>query len=118
MLKQCLPPLLLLVLMQPGYAIVYTLIPDTGLTDGYGFSGTVTTDGSIGTFTDASAITDWNITILTPDGVDGVASQVLTPATSTKFYSPVGTGDLKITASEISITNSGENQTTNLFLVA
>ena len=113
--KQLFSPLLLLFLMQPAHANVYTLISDSGLTDGYGFSGTVTTDGSLGTFSDAIAILEWNITLQTPGGNDGVVSQGLTSANSTILFSPVGSGDLQITATELAITNSGENQTTNIF---
>lgn len=108
------PLLLLLVLAQPSYAVVYTLGPDPGLTGGYGFSGTVTTDGTTGSFSDASEITSWDITLMTPGGVDGVTSQTLTEATSTLFFFFQGTGQLVITATEISIVNSDIDNTTNL----
>ncbi len=41
--------------------ITYTLGPDPGLANSYGFSGTVPTDGSVGSFLDASPIIDWDI---------------------------------------------------------
>ena len=62
--------------------LVYTL-SDPGLPNGYGFSGTITTDGSLGNFSTSAPIIDWTITLLTPAGVDGVASQVITPSNST-----------------------------------
>lgn len=114
MLKRCLPLVLVMVLVQPGQAAVYTIISDPGIGSDYSYSGTLTTDGSIGTFSVATAITDWNINITTPGGVDGVVSQVLTPATSTKFHFPQGVGDIVITATSISILNSGVDNTTNL----
>lgn len=60
--------------------IVYQL-EAFSLTDGFSYSGTVTTDGSTGFFDDPSAlITDYHITLTTPGGVDGITSQTLTPA--------------------------------------
>jgi hypothetical protein len=63
-------------------AKVYTLVSDSPDFDDspYGFSGTITTDGRIGFFLDASFITDWSITVETPGEVDGVKTQTLTPA--------------------------------------
>lgn len=65
----------------PALATVYTLVPDSpGFDDSpFGFSGTITTDGSVGSFFDLSFVTDWNITLETPGDVDGVTTQTLTP---------------------------------------
>ena len=95
--KQSFLSLLLLVGISPGLAtganIVYTL-SDPGLSNGFGFSGTVTTDGSLGYFSTAAPILSWDITLSTPSGVDGVGLQTLTPGNSTVVTSfiPVGAG--------------------------
>lgn len=62
----------------------YTLLSDPGMPDGYGFSGTITTNNSTGNYSSLGTlpITDWSITLTTPSGVDGVSSQVLNPSNS------------------------------------
>ncbi len=85
----------------------YTLISDSPQFDGspYGFSGTITTDGSLGSFTDVDFITDWSITLATP-GDDGVTTQVLTPF-DTRFESVHGGGgDFVVSPTNIFISYS------------
>lgn len=69
-------------------AIVYDLSQATFGNPQFAFSGTFTTDGTLGTFqpTDASFITSWNITLSTPGGNDGITNQVLTPSNSTVSF--------------------------------
>lgn len=52
---------------SPAAAKVYTLVSDSPWLDDspYGFSGTITTDGSLGNISDVSLITDWNIKLET-----------------------------------------------------
>lgn len=62
--------------------LVYTFVSDDAMAGtGYGFSGTITTDGTTGSFTDSSSfnaiVTGWSITLTTPDAVDGNSSEVL-----------------------------------------
>ena len=51
------------------------------LSDGYGYSGTIVTDGRTGTFSSPDPIIDWTIHLITP-GVDGESSETLTPQNS------------------------------------
>lgn len=61
------------------YALVQ---PDLFNSHPFGFSGTVTTDGSIGLQTNTDFIESWAITIVTPSSVDGVSTELLTPDNS------------------------------------
>jgi hypothetical protein len=96
------------------------LISDSPQFDGspYGFSGTITTDGSIGSFTDVDFITDWSITLETP-GDDGILTQVLSRVDGPfgNFESVHGgDGDFVVTATDISIASSGTSLPTRLRL--
>ena len=81
--RQVFSALVLVVCSSSAYAVdrVYTLVPDTPF-DGspYGFSGTITTDGSTGYFSDVSFIRDWSITVETPSLFDGVSTELFTSA--------------------------------------
>ena len=96
--------LFLLLLGRPGVAaVIYNLEHVTGFQPGYGFSGTIVTDGATGSFSDASHITSWNITLNTPAGNDGVATQVLTLANSFLTFTFSTGGTLDISATSLSM---------------
>src|SRR5262245_17271775 len=58
---------------------IYTLVPDIPFDDSpFGFSGTITTDGSTGAISSVNFIKDWSITIRSPSDVDGIATEVFT----------------------------------------
>ena len=88
---------ILILTLAPGFSsaanIVYTLA-DPGLTDGYGFSGTITTDGSLGFFSTTAPVLSWDITLSTPGVVDGISLQTLNPGNSvlTTSFIPAGAG--------------------------
>jgi hypothetical protein len=90
----------LLAAASPSHAGVYNLFPDPGFSDGYGYFGTITTDGSVGDFTDTSPIIDWSITLITPDALDGVVNRTLTAANSTVRFFDDG-GPLTITSTSM-----------------
>ena len=95
----------LCLLTMPSHASVNYTFENFNLTNGYAFSGTITTDGSTGNFTSASAITDYTITLITPDEVDGISEQVLTPSNSAlTLDGDFVTATLQITATEIRLT--------------
>ena len=86
----------ILVLMSPSvsWGVVYEL-DEHVLPNGYGFSGTITTNGSIGFFDDPTAlVTDWNIVLSTPGGMDGITSQILTSSNSVLSCFGCSTGGL------------------------
>ena len=74
---------LLTITCQPSYAITY-FFNEPHRFDAYpfGVSGTISTDGSFGTQATLEFVTDWQITVATPDNVDGIASELLTPLNS------------------------------------
>lgn len=69
----------------------------------FGFSGTVTTDGSLGLQTSVSFIESWSITVRTPSAVDGVGEETLTPANSTVSLALNGDPGLTLSAQSISM---------------
>ena len=73
---------------RPGN-ITYQITADPGLDSGWGYSGTVTTDGTLGTFSMGQPlpIIDWSITLTTPGG-DGVSTRTLTPLNSYLYMTP------------------------------
>ena len=95
----------------------YTLISDFPQFDGspYGFSGTITTDGSLGSFADVSFITDWSIALATPDD-DGVTTQVFTPFDTSFESVHGGGGDFFVSATEIGIARTDTSLPTRLRL--
>jgi len=106
MLKIAFSFVLLLVLMQPTHATIYSLGQYEGLPSDYGYSGTITTDGSIGTFSNTSVITDWNIKLLTPGENDGVTNQNLVPENSMISFLGPGTLDISTTTIALSLSRS------------
>jgi len=89
---------------------VYNLIADPGLSDGFAFSGTVTTDGSTGFFTDASAVIDWSVTLVSP-----AATYLFTPGDS-GFLFFQDTALLNITATSIQIPVTTGGAGSSLFI--
>ena len=73
----------------------------------FGFSGTVSTDGSTGVLATTDFITSWSITVHTPSTTDGVASEVLTPSNSSVSLDLAGTPGLTVTPSAISMPPRG-----------
>ena len=76
---------LLLAVGRPAVGqIVYTLVEPVHFAGSpYGFSGTVTTDGSTGVLTTVDFVTSWSIMVFTPGDVDGVTAELLDPTNST-----------------------------------
>lgn len=65
-------------------ATTYRLIqPSRFDSSPFGFSGSLTTDGSTGLQATTDFIESWSITIQTPATVDGISTELLTPSTST-----------------------------------
>lgn len=66
------------------HARIYGLVEANTLDDKefFGYSGTVTTDGSLGLQTSVDFITSWNIQIVTQGTTDGITVERLTPANS------------------------------------
>ena len=103
----------------------YTLISDSPQFDGspYGFSGTITTDGSLGSFADVSFITDWSITLSTP-GDDGITTQVFTREENTPLFANDsrfesvhgGGGDFVVSPSDIFMSSTDTSLPTKLRL--
>jgi hypothetical protein len=93
--------------------IVYRLDDHAALsssTGGFGLAGSITTDGSTGMLTTASFIKGWSMTVRTPSSIDGVSSEVFTPANSTLSLS-LGVSDGLIVTTEsiiFSRTNAAE----------
>jgi hypothetical protein len=84
---------------------VYTLVPYELSDARFAFSGTITTDGSIGTFSDASFIKDWSITVQTPSEVDVVSMEVFSSAAG-QALTFTGWESLQVTNESISILES------------
>lgn len=84
---------------------VYTLVPYEFNDPRFAFSGTITTDGSTGTFSDASFIKDWSITVHTPSEVDGVAEEVFSSATGPSLTFK-GWQTIQVTKDSISLIES------------
>lgn len=82
--------------------ITYQITADPGLANGYGYSGTVTTDGTLGNFASGQPlpIIDWSITLTTPDATDGVSERILTPLNSYLSSGP-GAWPIQFTATQI-----------------
>lgn len=95
----------------------YTLISDSPQLDEspYGFSGTITTDGSLGSFTDVDFIMDWSITLATP-GDDGVFTQVFTPVDSRLEFVHGSGGDFVVSPTDIDISSTNTSLPTRLRL--
>jgi len=98
--------MLLLILMQPTHATIYSLGQHVNLPGDYGYFGTITTDGGIGIFSDTSVIVDWNIQLLTPGENDGVTNQNLIPANSRISFLGPGTLDISTTTIALSLSGS------------
>ena len=92
--------------------VVYTLVSDSPQFDSspYGFSGTITTDGSFGSFANADIITDWDITITTLAGVDGDVTEELNLTFDDVTFFLSGTGNLVATPTTLSISNSNRHR--------
>jgi|GEM_PF-4055978 len=88
---------------------LYTLVSDSPQFDnsGFGFSGTITTDGRTGVFSDVSFIKDWSITLETP-GFDGNSSLTLTPSNSPIQFFRNQMGNIEVTSNSIMILQSGD----------
>ena len=69
----------------------------------YGFSGTITTDGSTGLMTTTDFVDSWSITVFTPDTVDGLSSETLTPSNSAVSFSVSDSLGLEVSADAISM---------------
>lgn len=92
-------------------ATVYNL-QSYDLTNGYSYSGTLTTDDRIGLFDSVDPIIGWNISIFTPDSSNGVREQVLTPdnsSLSSFFLGLERAGRLSISQGEIALTPGARN---------
>lgn len=72
-----------------GHARVYQLT-EYSTPGEYGYSGTIRTDGSTGSFSNTSAIIDWHISLVTPGEKDGDTSTLLTASNSNVRLSDVG----------------------------
>lgn len=94
--------LLIFLSAEPAWGTTYRLGKGRFRDDNpYGYLGAITTDGTTGAFTDASAITDWSITLWTSGEVDGVFRQVLTPENSVVSFT--GPGKLDISSTSIDL---------------
>jgi hypothetical protein len=84
--------------------IIYTLVqPVQFESSPYGFSGTVTTDGSVGNKTTLDFIKSWSITVRTPATVDGVSSELFDPTNSTVSLFVSDTPGLMVTTESIKL---------------
>ena len=84
--------------------IVYTLNqPALFDSSPYGFSGTITTDGSTGSFASVDFITSWSIVVRTPATVDGVATELLDPTNSSISLNIANTTGLVVTEESLSL---------------
>ena len=92
-----------------GAAVVYRLVehqltnsnhPAAGLD--FGFSGTITTDGSLGNFADTSPITSWSILATTPGESDGETTELWAPSNS-GLGSRITQPTLRVTPDSISL---------------
>jgi len=84
--------------------VIYTLNqPILFESSPYGFSGTITTDGSIGILTTLDFIESWSITVFTPATVDGVSSELLEPTNSMVSLFISDTPGLIVTSESISL---------------
>ena len=107
-----------IVVSRPSPAnITYQITADPGLANGYGYSGTITTDGTLGSFSSGQAlpIIDWSITLTTPDGNDGVSERILTPLNSyfQMFATDIGA---RFTETQIILPDVGEATAALLFV--
>jgi uncharacterized protein YjbI with pentapeptide repeats/CubicO group peptidase (beta-lactamase class C family) len=74
----------------------------------YELSGTITTDGKLGDFTDLNFIKDWSIAMTTPGEGDGVSTEVLTPQSGAPFRVTLSRGGgMNVTEDSISILHAG-----------
>lgn len=84
--------------------IIYTITPKTLGADGYGFSGTITTDGSLGLFSDLTHITNWAITLNTPSAADGIGTHELNMGNSSSTFDFGDGAQLSLTPTEFAFT--------------